>query len=148
MSETAAISKEVQVLEDIRKYFEFLFERGYVIYSKQIFSVEFDAWEVVLKNQDFFIKFEEEKGGLDLSFGSPSKGFMRIRALIYYLSKERKFIGLGSGCISFLRNHMETEAKLLQQYIDKFEASFGGEFPSTIEEAKLAEDRYYRKITG
>ena len=114
MSETTAISKEVQVVEDIRKYFQFLFERGYVIYSKQVFSVEFDAWEVVLKNQDFFIRFEEERLGLDVSFGSPSKGFMRVRALIYYLSKERKFIGLGKGCLSFFRNHMEIEAKLLQ----------------------------------
>jgi hypothetical protein len=43
---------------------------------------------------------------------------------------------------------MEIEARVLQQYIDKFEASFGSEFPPTIEEAKLAEDRYYRKITG
>jgi hypothetical protein len=146
MSEPIEISNVT--LESIKKYFKFLFDRGYDIYSGKTFNVQFDAWEAVLKNQDFFLKFEEERGGLDLSFGSPSKGFVRIRALIYFLSKEKKFIGLGGSFFDFFKIGMEKEAKLLQQYIDQFESSFGTEFPATKEEAELANDKYYKRLTG
>ena len=105
------------------------------------------VWEVVLRNQDFCIKLEAERGGLDVSFGSPTS-HMKIRALIYFLSKEKEFIGLGGGCFNLFRNNMEIEAKLLQRYIDRFESSLESEFPKTEEKVQFAEKRYFAKLTG
>ena len=139
MNETSAISDKV--LEDIKKYFKFLFDRGYVIYSAKMHSVAFDAWEVILKHQDYYVKFYEEKGGLDLSFGSPSKGFIAIRALIYFLSNEKDFVGP-----SLFFGGMKKEAKLLQKQIDRFESCYENEFPKSVEELRLADERYYARV--
>src|SRR6476660_118945 len=118
MNEEETISDKV--LEDIKEHFKFLFDKKYVIHSAKMHSVAFDAWEVILKRQDYYVKFEEERGGLDLSFGSPSKGFIATHALIYFLSKEKDFIGFS--LIGFLlSNAMKKEASLLQKHIDEFE---------------------------
>jgi hypothetical protein len=143
MNETVEISDEI--LKDIQEHFKFLFDRGYVVYSGKTHSVEFDAWEVILKHQDYYVKFDEEKGGLDLSFGSPSKGFIAIRALIYFLSKEKDFIGFSLIRFIFF-NVMKTEARLLQKHIDKFESGFEREFPKSEEELRLAEEKYYARV--
>jgi hypothetical protein len=139
MNESSAISDKV--LEDIKKHFKFLFERGYEIDSTKTQSVAFDTWEVILKHQDFFVKLYEEKGRLDVSFGSPSKGFMSIRALIHFLSNEKDFVGP-----SLFFGGMKTEAKLLQKYIDRFESGYETEFPSSAEEFRFAEERYYARV--
>ena len=139
MNETSPISDTV--LADIKKYFKFLFERGYEIDSAKTLRVALDTWEVVLKHQNYSVKLYEEKGGLDISFGSPSKGFMSIRALIYFLSHEKDFVGR-----SFFFSGMKQEAKLLQKYIDRFEASYETEFPNSAEEFRFAEERYFARV--
>lgn len=146
MNETTPISD--RALVDIKKYFKFLFDRGNVIYSAKTINEYWMVWDVLLKNRDYYIRFESEKGVYDISFDSPSKGFMRMHALIFFLSDETKFIELGDGCLGIFRNDMKTKADLLQEYIDEFEPSFERKFPETEEKVKLAEQRYYEKFTG
>ena len=129
-----------QLLGDIKKDFQFLFDRGYVIYSAKTYSVALGAWEVIWRHQDFFVKLDAERGTLDVSFGSLYKGFIAIRALIYFLSNEKDFVGRS------IFGGIKTEAKLLQKHIDKFESSFESEFPKSEEELKIAEERYYARV--
>ena len=92
-----------------------------------------------MKHQDFFVRFYEEKGGLDLFFGSAPKDYMRICSLIYFLSVEKDFVGFN--LLDFFRGIMKKDANLLQKHIDKFEACFGSEFPKYEEGLRLAEQR-------
>jgi len=143
MSETIAIPDEIA--ERIKKHFGFLFDKGYSLYTGKILSEQFIAWEAVVKKQDFYINFESERNGLLVSFGSPSRGFMSTRALIYFLSKEKKFIKLGGGIFGLFKDNMTIEAELLKQYIDLFESSFKNEFPATIKEVEAAQRKYSQK---
>jgi hypothetical protein len=136
-----------KTLEDVKNNFKFLFDRGYVIDYANPINEYWMVWEVVLKRQGFCVKLEAERGGLDVSFGSPEHQ-TNIRALIYFLSKEKEFIGLGSGCFNIFRNNMEIEAKLLQKHIDRFESSLESEFPKSDEEVQRAEKRWIAKLTG
>ena len=145
MSETTGMSPKL--MEDINKHFNFLFDRGYEIYMAQPINDDWDVWQLILRNQDTWIVFKAERGGLTISFGPP-QNTMHIHALIYFLSKQKKFIGLGGGCINLFGNTMKRESKLLQEYIDRFEASLESEFPKTEKDVKLAEQRYYAKLTG
>jgi len=128
------------VVEDIYKYFEFLFDRGYEINSANNINPSWLAWDATLKKHNFFVKFEAEKGGVVLYFGSPTKGFMGIRPLIYFLSDGKDFVKAGSSAY-----RMKTEAELLEEYIDDFEDSFESEFPATEEEVKIAEAKYFNR---
>ena len=98
-----------------------------------------------MKHQDFFVRFYEEKGGLDLFFGSPSKDYTRIRSLIYFLSDEKDIPGFN--LLDFFRGIMKKEANLLQKHIDKFEVCFGSEFPKYEEGLRLAEQRYFERMS-
>ena len=136
-----------KTLEEVKKHFKSLLDRGYVIDYANPINEQWMVWEVVLKKQNFCVKLEAERGGLDVSFGSPEHQ-MKIRALIYLLSKEKEFIGLGSGCLNIFRNNMGIEAKLLQKHLDRFESSLESEFPKTDEEVQLAEQRWIARLTG
>ena len=92
MNEIEPISE--RVLEDIKKHFRFLFDKGYVVHSASTINKDYGVWEVILKHQDFLVRLFAERGGLDLFFGSSSAGFVEMRSLIYFLSGERDFYGL------------------------------------------------------
>jgi len=145
MSETTGMSPKV--MEDINKHFRFLFDRGYEIYMAQPINDEWGVWQLILRNQEFWVVFEAERGGLTVSFGPP-RNTMPIRALIYFLSEEEDFIGTGGGCFNIFGNAMKREAKLLQEYIGIFEESLDSEYPKTEKDVKLATQRYYAKLTG
>lgn len=124
-------------LEDIKKNFGFLFEKGYEIVSSSILNRSFAAWTVMLKRNDFHIKFYGEKGGLDLSFGSPEKGFVGIHDLVYYLSGEAVF-GRTKG--------ERKEANFLEEHLDEFELCYGDDFFKHQDGLKEAEQRYSEKL--
>ena len=128
------------VLEDIYRFFKYLFDRGYEIDSAANINPGWLAWNVILKKQNFYVKLEAEKGGLDLLFGSPTKGFMAIRPLIYFLSEGKNYIKAG-----FFDYSMKKEADLLEKHIDDIEERFEGEFPATEEEVKIAEAKYFNR---
>lgn len=139
---------EIGVEEKIKPNYSFLFERGYTVYEAKELAPSFDAWDLKLKRGDFFIYFFNEKGGLDVSFGSPSKGYVNIYALVYFLSKEKDFIKSGSGCLGIFFPKLNQTANLLKKYIDKFETSFEHDFPKTEQELKNAEERYFNRRYG
>lgn len=132
MNENEPISDGV--LEEIKKHFKFLFDREYVVYSASMGNKDFGVWEVVLKRQDFLVQLFAERGWLSLSFGAPSKGFVEIGSLTYFLSGERDFVDLSGD--------MKKNAILLQKYMGEFEACYGSDFPKYEEGLKSAEHRY------
>jgi len=143
MNDEGPIANEV--MEDIKKHFGFLFDRGYEIHSARTISKSFGAWEVVLKNRHHQVMFSAEKGAADILFGSPVKGFVYVRGLIYFLSGEKEFID-----ISFfdIFNGMKKDAELLHKHIDEFEACFGNDFKKHEEGLKLANKRYSDRISS
>jgi len=124
-------------LEDIKKNFGFLFERGYEVVSGNILNRRFAAWTVMLRHHDFHVKFYGEKGGLNLSFGSPEKGFAGIHSLVYYLSEEKVFSRTQG---------KKKEARFLQEHLDEFELCYGDDFLKHQGALKDAEQRYSEKL--
>ena len=124
-----------RVLKDIKKNFEFLFDRGYEIHSGRTINEYYDVWEVILNRQDFFVRFFSERLWIDLYFGSPSKGFVEIKSLTYFLSGGKDFV-------DYSLSEMGKRTTLLREHIDEFEKCLGSEFPKFEEALKSAEKTY------
>lgn len=143
------VSKVVAGMEErIKPNYNFLFERGYAVYEAKEINPSYDAWELTLKKKDFFILFYNEKGGLDVAFGSPSKGYVNIYALVYFLSKEKEFIKSGSSCLGIFFSKFDQTVKLLKKHINEFESSFENDFPKTEQKVKDANERYFKRFVG
>jgi hypothetical protein len=127
------------VSNEIKKHFKFLFDRGYEIDYAEIINTHYDVWEVVLKHNEYRVRVFEERGGLDLFFGSSMNGFIEIRSLIFFLSGEKDLIYAPLA-------GMKKYARLLQEHIDEFELCFGSEYSKFEEGLKYAEKKFDERL--
>jgi hypothetical protein len=109
------------ILDEIRKHYEFLFDRGYKVVHASEHNAQYGVWEVLLKNQEFEVGLFSERGYQEISFGSSSKGFVDIKHLVYYFSNGQEIV---VGHLSDKKG-----ADLLQKNIDNFENNLNINFP-------------------
>ena len=123
------------VLKDIKEHLGFMFERGYEIYSVNDYpNAGWPVREVILKREDLFVKIYEERGELELSFGSPSHGYINVGSIIYFLSGGKEIIGDFAG--------MKKYAKLIQQYVDEIESGCRDDYSRFTEDIRSAREKY------
>jgi hypothetical protein len=111
-------------LENFRKLFGYLFERGYEVHSiNDSEDVREPGKVVMLKKDDLYLNLHHEQSWswYELYFGSPSKGFLKIGSIIYFLSDEKDVFGNSPA-------EMERDANLLSKYIDDMESRFRDDY--------------------
>lgn len=136
--------KLITVLEDIRRYFHFLFERGFVIHTMKRFSK--DDWRVVLAQDNFGIVIYSDQGEIGVLL-SPVNSNLQYRigltAMIYYLSKGQVFIGqLEKPFFNARRKRFEKLAGLLKEYIDQILPYFGTDYEKHRHELMVVQQKY------
>ncbi len=141
-------NKSESVLRDIGYYFQFAFEKGYELrYIKELYM---EDWEVCLESPDNLIIIGNEQGKISLLFSPLSFEIIRenmfsIEAVIYFLSKEQKFIGKFEGKLFHQgrKAQLNRLSGLLEDYIDQITPYFGSDFENYKEGLKSTRNKYF-----
>jgi hypothetical protein len=126
------------VLEDVKRSFGFLFDRGYKIVSSQTGSdADANGWVVVFQKQDFFFRIEKERNMLFYYFRSSTfSNYKDINGVLYLLSDKKKLF-VFSHSLYGLRGY----ARLMRRDIDKIELCFS-EYSKHAKDLEAAWENY------
>jgi len=111
------------IIKDLKKYFGFLFEKGYALTNMHYSYQSFGNWGVTFESQMCRIELVQDRLELLLSL-APRKADARdglsLGAMIYFVTKGKVFIGFFEGNRSWdKRKQFERLAGLLKEYHDK-----------------------------
>ena len=122
------------VLEEIKKHFKFLIDRGYEIVFTRHYPGRYDrSWEVLLKSPNFSLKIVDDDG-FNFSFWSLSEGDMSLGALIYFLSGEKEILDASGD--------MKKCANLIGKYIDEIESRFRDDYSGLKKDVESIQNKY------
>jgi hypothetical protein len=121
------------VIKDIKKYFGFLFDKGYTITQTYYSYQHFGNWVVTLESQKCKIHLEQDRLELSISF-APRKADTKVEfglgTMIYFVTKGQKFIGFFEGNHSWgKKKQFERLANLLREYHDEIVPYFDNDNP-------------------
>lgn len=139
--------KVMSINKDINYYFRFLFESGFKIRSIQYFPEKNGNWLVDVESIDFGIQVYSDRNVLNLVL-VPAKVpnneiTISLRAMIYYLTDGREFIGDFEGNFAWNKaKQFERLARLLKEYIHEITPYFGAEFERYRSELLQAQKMY------
>jgi len=142
-------NKKLQlVLSDVERYFYFLFNKRYKI--RYVKELPMGNWEVCLESSNNIIIIGSDQDEIKLAFSPTSFELVRedlfsIEAVIYFLSKEQKFISRFKGHLFYRgrKAQLNRLASLLEVYIDQIELYFGSDFENYKSDLILARNRYF-----
>jgi hypothetical protein len=122
-----------KALKHVHETYGFLFEKGYEVFSAEVVDL---GWQVVLRKQDLFIKIlnvrEEEE--LYLRMGTPPPDeFTDIGSV------------LNAATGDMIPRWESSSPKVLEQYLDRIETYFAGEYVENKEGLRTAQEAYYVK---
>lgn len=132
------------ILRDIEYYFQFLFERGYKVYS--IKELSMGDWQVTLALDNLGIVIYSDQGDIGIIF-TPIDSDMTYRVglegMIYFLSQGRIFVGkLEKHFFNARRKRFEKLASLLKEYIDQITPYFEKDYEKYKHELMLIQQKY------
>ena len=138
--------REDQIIQDIKRYFGFLFDKGCKFRDVRYFPESFGNWYVPLESAGYFLRIEKDRGYISILF-DPEKVNGRyqigLETLIYYLSKGMHFVGYFEGNTFWGKNkQMERLADLLSKYHDQVANLFETDPQRLREDLLLAEKKY------
>jgi hypothetical protein len=148
------------VQKDIKRYFGFLFDKGYKIRDAVYDSQHFGNWIVALESPNCVIEITNDRNEILLAFAPVKSGRnnqIGLRPMIYFLSHEQNFIGPYEGNLFWGRKkQFERLASLLKEYIDQITPYFGNDFEKYKSDlmsagkkyVDLSIERYARKMRG
>lgn len=116
-------------LNYVNPAYGFLLERGYEAVSS---GEAFVGWQVELRKADLLMKLERTKGDEYISFRAatqPSEEFFDLGSVVYAATGE------------IIPLSFDSHVKELQQYLDRIEAYFAGEYlknPAGLQAAEVA----------
>ena len=152
-------NKELDKVEkDIRRYFGFLFDRGYKIRDSEYSSQHFGNWRVTLESTKCVIEIYSDRFELFVAFGPSDinrKNRIGLKSMIYFLSHGQNFIDSYDGNFFWgKKKQFERLASLLNEYIDQITPYFGDDFWKYAGDLMLAQvqctnlgmERYARKM--
>lgn len=138
------------IARDIKRYFGFLFERGFEIREILCRSLAFGNWSVVLESPNCLIIIASERDEIFLSFAplnTDKKDRVCIEAMIYFLSEGKIFIGGIEGNRSpQKKKQFEKLASLLIKHIDQITPYFGSEFAKHKDELFSVQKEYNDRL--
>lgn len=130
-------------LKTIRKYYGFMLERGYEIYSaKEDPQAKKPVSEVILRKQDLFVKIYAERNRVEeVSFRTstqPLEDYTILRVAVFAVTEGRTAPDMFGGTKGY--------ASVLQKHIPTIEARFG-EYAKKPGSLQAAEKAYWKAIT-
>lgn len=132
------------ILRDIEQNFKFLFDMGYKIRDPK--KLPMGDWEVVLESSENSIVFYSDHGEINVAFApidSDVRNQIGIRAMIYFLSNGKNFIGdYEKSIFGNKKKRFEQLAGLLKEYIHQIIPYFGKDFEKYRHELILAQKKY------
>jgi len=132
------------VLRDIEQNFKFLFDMGYKF--RDVKKLPMGDWEVVLESSDNSIVFYSDHGEINVAFApidADVTNQIGIRAMIYFLSDGKNFIGdYKKSIFGNKKKRFEQLARLLKEYIHRIVPYFGKNFEKYRHELTLARKKY------
>lgn len=120
-----------KALKHINETYRFLFEKGYQVFSAQDIDL---GWQVVLRKQDIFISIREMRGEEEIFFrmGTPPPDeVVDIGSVIYAATGDK------------IPRWESSDPKVLEQYLDKIEIYFKGEYAKNKDRLQAAQREYF-----
>ena len=137
------------ILKDIKRYFGFLFEKGYKIREVHSSSHPNGSWHVDLESKECVVSIVQDRGEI-LAYFSPSFGSITsndkvsIEAMIYFLSEGKDIVETYKGNLAWgKRKQFERLACLLRTYIDQIAPHFKSTYFEYKDKLKEAERQYF-----
>ena len=129
-------------LQTIHKYYSFMLERGYEIYSaKEDPQAEKPVSEVILRKQDLFVKIYSERNRVEqVSFRTstqPPDDYTILRVTVYAVTEGKSAPNFFGGTRGY--------AGVLQKHIPTIEARFG-DYAKKPGSLQAAEKAYWKEI--
>ena len=139
-----ANQSEARILEDVKHYFGFLFEKGYQVREIRYSGKAF--WHVILESSRSYMRIDCDQYFVSVMF-DPEKinrtNQIGLGTLIYYLSKGQQFVGYFEGNPAWGKNkQMERLASLLRQYHDQIAPLFDRDVQRLREDLALSQKKY------
>ena len=134
------------IIQNIHRYFDFLFKKGYVIRRTDYDFTHFGNWRVVLESVDCLIEIYQDRDEIFLAF-APKNGsqenLIGIEPMVYFISHGDTFIGWYDGNLAWdKRQQFKRLARLLEEYVDLITPYFGNEFKKYAGDLILAQKNY------
>lgn len=120
-----------KAVEDIRKTYGILFEKGYEFFSAGVIDL---GRQVTLRKEDLFVRIEEVRGEQEVYFrvgAPPPDEFTNIGSVIYAATGDD------------IRRSESSSPQVLAQYLDRIEAYFTGEYLKNRDSLRVAQEEYY-----
>ena len=139
------------ILKDIKRYFGFLFEKGYKIREAHYSTNPNGSWYVSLESQNCIISIVQDRGEISISFSSLFGSInledkFGLGSIIYFLSQGQKRIGNFQGNLAWgKKKQFERLAAFLKTYIDQITPLFGNRYHEYLNELRDAEKQYVEK---
>ena len=138
--------REDRIVEDIKRYFGFLLDKGYQIRDVRYFQEAFGNWHVILESSKHFIRIDCDRSYISVLFDpekTNSRNQIGLETLIYYLSKGKHFVGYFEGNPALGKNkQLERLAGLLSEYHDEIARLFETDYRRLKEDLALSQKKY------
>jgi hypothetical protein len=131
--------------KDIKRYFGFLFDRGYLIRDSLFDAQHFGFWKVVLESPNCVIEIYNDRNELSIAFTHKGDTISQVdlSSMIYFLSEGRVFTGSFEGNLAWSKKKQyERLSRLLNEYIDQITPYFGNDFEKHKSSLMLAQKEY------
>jgi hypothetical protein len=108
-----------------------MLDRGYEVVSAEDYDL---GWQVVLRKQDVFARIIRSRGEEEIYFRmatQPPSEFTDIGSVIYAATGDK------------IPRWESSDTKVIEQYLDKIETYFGGEYVRNKDSLRAAQEEYY-----
>jgi hypothetical protein len=134
------------VPKEIRRYFGFLFDRGYKIKDFESHPQHFGNWRVALESTECVIEIYCDRNEISLAFGPldiKEKTRIGLKSMICFLSQGKNVVKPYEGNLFWgKRKQFEILASLLKEYIDRITPFFGRDFQKHKFDLMFAQSKY------
>jgi len=147
----------IAAMKQIRRYFGFLYQRGFRVASTTTTSWLFGSWWVMLESELCKVQIRSHRDEINVALhpavSDEAKG-IALESMIYYLSHGEMFIGyfLEKGKLVSVKRQFKELAGLLNAYLDEAIPYFGPEYPkyrdALISAQNEHNDRLLREYLG
>lgn len=138
-------SKLDSLQDEIRRYFGFLFSKGYKFRDSRYFREESGNWFIELESPDLFVQIYCDRAEILISFSPAIDRSFRIglKPMIYFLTGGQIFIGAFEGNLFWRKKkQFESLADLLKDYFNQISIFLGPDFYKYKSEIIAAGNNY------
>jgi hypothetical protein len=111
--------------EKINLHFEYLFQRGFIITSREYRPEYMGYWKITLLSSNYAIEIDYDRGEIGMAIGSIKMDkWIGLATVVYYVTNGNEFIGLFEGDLRDEDAQFSRLAKILKIHIEKITEVF------------------------